>query len=67
MARRHRTVTGSSSSLPMKLARLAWWNWGHDRPRGALPDFRRLDIDSFLTKYEARERSETRPALGRGV
>jgi len=30
-------------------------------------DFCRLDIDSFLAKYEARTRSETRPALVRGM
>jgi len=30
-------------------------------------DFRRLDIDSFLAKYEARARSETRPTLARGA
>ena len=50
-----------------RLAGLAWWNWDHDRLREALPDFRRLDIDSFLAKYEARARSATRPALARGV
>jgi hypothetical protein len=50
-----------------RLAGLAWWNWHHDQLREALPDFRRLDIDGFLAKYEARARSETRPALARGV
>src|ERR1700742_2780886 len=50
-----------------RLAELAWWNWDHETLRGALPDFRRLDIEDFLAKYEARARSETRPALARGA
>ena len=35
-----------------RLQRLAWWNWDHARLRAALPDFRRLSIESFLDKYE---------------
>jgi len=42
-----------------RLAALAWWNWDRGQLREALPDFRKLDIESFLAKYEARARSET--------
>ena len=35
-----------------RLQRLAWWNWDHARLRAALPDFRRLQIEHFLDKYE---------------
>jgi hypothetical protein len=36
-----------------RLQRLAWWNWSHEQLRAALPDFRRLPIESFLAKHEA--------------
>jgi phosphonate metabolism protein (transferase hexapeptide repeat family) len=50
-----------------RLANLAWWNWDRGQLREALPDFRKLDINSFLAKYEARAGSETsRTALARG-
>jgi phosphonate metabolism protein (transferase hexapeptide repeat family) len=42
-----------SDSVAHRLMRLAWWNWSHDRLRAALPDFRNLDIEVFLDKYEA--------------
>src|SRR5215475_8063483 len=35
-----------------RLLRLAWWNWDHEQLRRALPDFRRLPIESFLAKHE---------------
>jgi phosphonate metabolism protein (transferase hexapeptide repeat family) len=35
-----------------RLDRLAWWDWSHDRLRQALDDFRALDIEAFLSKYE---------------
>ena len=35
-----------------RLDRLAWWDWSHERLRDALDDFRALDIEAFLTKYE---------------
>ncbi len=35
-----------------RLDRLAWWDWSHDRLRDALDDFRALDIEAFLSKYE---------------
>jgi hypothetical protein len=34
-----------------RLLALAWWDWGHDRLRQALPDFRALDAEAFLEKY----------------
>jgi phosphonate metabolism protein (transferase hexapeptide repeat family) len=49
-----------------RLASLAWWNWDRGQLREALPDFRKLDIESFLAKYEARARSETRRAASQG-
>ncbi|MHB0790090.1 LbetaH domain-containing protein [Bradyrhizobium sp. 5.13L] len=37
-----------------RLDRLAWWDWDHESLRGALPDFRKLSIEDFLAKYEAK-------------
>ncbi|OLP62201.1 acetyltransferase [Xaviernesmea oryzae] len=34
-----------------RLDRLAWWDWEHDRLRGALEDFRSLSAEEFLIKY----------------
>ncbi|EIM72055.1 phosphonate metabolism protein [Nitratireductor aquibiodomus RA22] len=31
---------------------LAWWDWNHDRLRTALNDFRSLNAEEFLEKYE---------------
>jgi hypothetical protein len=39
--------------ITSRLAALAWWDWSHEALRRALPDFRKLAIDDFLTKYEA--------------
>jgi phosphonate metabolism protein (transferase hexapeptide repeat family) len=36
-----------------RLAELAWWDWSHEALRSALPDFRKLDVEDFLAKYEA--------------
>jgi len=36
-----------------RLEKLAWWNWDHERLRRALPDFRNLAVEDFLTRYEA--------------
>ena len=30
---------------------LAWWDWDHARLRGALQDFRTLEIEAFLEAY----------------
>lgn len=35
-----------------RLLALGWWDWSHDRLRQALPDFRALEIEAFLEKYE---------------
>lgn len=34
-----------------RLMRLGWWDWDHARLRGALDDFRDLDVGSFLEKH----------------
>ncbi len=34
-----------------RMMALAWWDWGHDRLRAALPDFRALTAEAFLEKY----------------
>jgi hypothetical protein len=34
-----------------RMLALAWWDWDHDRLRQALPDFRALAAEAFLTKY----------------
>lgn len=35
-----------------RLQALAWWDWSRERLREALPDFRALEIEAFLEKYE---------------
>jgi phosphonate metabolism protein (transferase hexapeptide repeat family) len=34
-----------------RMMALAWWDWGHDQLRTALPDFRALPAEAFLEKY----------------
>lgn len=34
-----------------QLAELAWWDWDHETLRQALPDFRKLAVQDFLSKY----------------
>lgn len=41
-----------SEAVGERLDALAWWDWGHQRLRAGLEDFRRLDVESFLAKYE---------------
>ncbi|GLR91599.1 hypothetical protein GCM10007857_83170 [Bradyrhizobium iriomotense] len=41
-----------SDDIAGRLARLAWWGWDHESLQAALPDFRKLTIDEFLSKYE---------------
>jgi hypothetical protein len=41
-----------SSHIAARLERLAWWHWSHERLRLALPDFRRLNVEDFLERYE---------------
>ncbi|MGV6889809.1 chloramphenicol acetyltransferase [Rhodophyticola sp. SM2404] len=35
-----------------RLIALAWWDWPHDALRAALEDFRALEAEAFLEKYE---------------
>ncbi|MET0597549.1 MAG: DapH/DapD/GlmU-related protein [Mesorhizobium sp.] len=35
-----------------RLRSLAWWDWPHERLHAALDDFRWLDVEAFLAKYE---------------
>lgn len=34
-----------------RLLALAWWDWSHDRLRGALADFRTLSAEAFLERH----------------
>lgn len=38
--------------IARRLIELAWWDWEHERLRTALPDFRGMEIEAFLAKYE---------------
>ena len=44
-------------SIAERLTELAWWNWDHVTLRRALPDFRKLDVEAFLDKYQSAEAS----------
>ena len=35
-----------------RLKALAWWDWDHSRLQQALQDFRALDAEEFLSRYE---------------
>lgn len=35
-----------------RLIELAWWDWSHNALRATLQDFRKLDAEAFLEKYE---------------
>jgi phosphonate metabolism protein (transferase hexapeptide repeat family) len=48
-----------SEEIAGRLGKLAWWDWDHDKLREALPDFRKLGIEDFLSTYEARAGSLT--------
>ncbi len=48
-----------SETVADRLMKLSWWDWNHDRLRATLPDFRNLEIEAFLDKYETKA-----PALG---
>ncbi len=55
------TIVGGNPAKPIRrrfservadeLIALAWWDWGHERLRTALPDFRNLPVESFIEKY----------------
>lgn len=40
-------------SIADGLTELAWWNWDHETLRTALPDFQKLAVEEFLSKYRA--------------
>jgi phosphonate metabolism protein (transferase hexapeptide repeat family) len=40
-----------SAPVAERLLALAWWDWDHARLRGALQDFRALEIEAFLEAY----------------
>jgi phosphonate metabolism protein (transferase hexapeptide repeat family) len=37
--------------IAARLEALRWWDWDHDQLYQALPDFRALSAEAFLTKY----------------
>lgn len=39
-------------SVADRLMALGWWDWDHDRLRVSLEDFRTLEAEAFLEKYE---------------
>jgi phosphonate metabolism protein (transferase hexapeptide repeat family) len=39
------------SAIAARYQTLAWWDWSHDRLRGALADFRTLSAEGFLEKH----------------
>jgi phosphonate metabolism protein (transferase hexapeptide repeat family) len=41
-----------SEAVQDGLMDLAWWNWDHEMLRQALPDFRKLPVEDFLSKYK---------------
>jgi phosphonate metabolism protein (transferase hexapeptide repeat family) len=41
-----------SENISDRLNTLAWWDWEHDVLDDALDDFRNLQIEAFLEKYE---------------
>lgn len=47
-----------SEEIADRLAKLSWWDWNHDTLRSALPDFRKLSVEDFVAKYEARVAAE---------
>jgi phosphonate metabolism protein (transferase hexapeptide repeat family) len=39
------------AALAERVIALGWWDWSHERLRGALDDFRALPVEAFLEKY----------------
>lgn len=39
------------AALAERLIALGWWDWSHERLRGALEDFRALPVEAFLEKH----------------
>lgn len=71
------TIVGGNPARPIKrrfpdgvadrLARLAWWDWDHEMLRAALPDFRKLEIEDFLAKYETVSSSDATKSARRSA
>ena len=40
------------AAIVRRMQALRWWDWQHEQLRRALPDFRTLSAESFVTKYE---------------
>lgn len=40
------------ADIARRMARLAWWDWDHDRLGAALEDFRKCDAETFLARHE---------------
>ncbi|MBU2890235.1 chloramphenicol acetyltransferase [Celeribacter halophilus] len=40
------------AGIAARMEALAWWDWDHARLREALADFRALEAEAFLDKYE---------------
>ena len=53
-----------SPACAERFERLAWWDWPHDRLFAALADFRALDAEAFLDRYDTR--SSLLPLPGEG-
>jgi phosphonate metabolism protein (transferase hexapeptide repeat family) len=45
-------------AIAERLSELQWWDWDHETLRRALPDFRKLDVEAFLEKYQVAAGSE---------
>ncbi|MEJ5375396.1 MAG: chloramphenicol acetyltransferase [bacterium] len=41
-----------SREVQAALLRIGWWNWSHDQLKAALMDFRQLDAQAFVEKYD---------------
>lgn len=39
------------SNIAERLLALAWWDWGHEKLRSSLADFRNLDIEALLERH----------------
>ncbi len=46
------------AAIAERFQRLAWWDWPHDALFAALQDFRTLDAEAFLDRYEGKPGTE---------
>lgn len=42
-----------SQNIEERMQRLAWWDWEHERIGEALENFRSLEVEAFLERYES--------------